>query len=44
MMGIFKEAREQGLQVDYLPPIVHCTVFEDNSGALEPACLPEIRP
>ena len=35
MMGMLKEAREQGLQVNYLPPKVHCTVFEDNSGALE---------
>ena len=26
MMGILKEARKQGLQVDYLPPRIHCTV------------------
>ena len=44
MMGILKEACEQGLQVDYLPPRIHCTVFEDNSGALELACLPKICP
>ena len=30
--------------MDYLPPKVHCTVFEDNSGALELARLPIIRP
>ena len=30
--------------MDYLHPKVHCTVFEDNSGALELACLPKIRP
>ena len=44
MMGMLQEAREHGLQVDYLPPKVHCTVFEDNSGALELARLPKIRP
>ena len=43
MMGMLQEAREHGLQVDYLPPKVHCTVFEDNSGALELARLPKIR-
>ena len=43
-MGILREAQEQGLQVEYLPHKVHCTVFEDNSGALELARLPKIRP
>ena len=42
--GMLQEAREHGLQVDYLPPKVHCTVFEDNSSALELARLPKIRP
>ena len=40
LMGILKEAREQGLQVQYLPP----KVFEDNSGALELARLLKMRP
>ena len=44
LMGILKEAQEKGLQVQYLPPKVHCTIFEDNSGALELACLPKMRP
>ena len=44
LMGMLKEATEQGLQVNYLPPKVHCTVFEDNSGALELARLPKLRP
>ena len=44
LMGLLKEAREHGLCVDGLPPRVHCTVFEDNSGALELARLPKIRP
>ena len=44
LMGIVKEARENGLQVQDLPPKVHCTVFKDNSGALELAHLPKMRP
>ena len=44
LMGMLREAREHGLTIDYLPPKVHCTVFEDNSGALELARLPKIRP
>ena len=44
MVGMLQEAREHGLHVDYLPPKVHCTVFEDNSGARELARLPKIRP
>ena len=43
-MGMLQEAREHGLAMDYLPPKVHCTVFEDNSGALELAKLPKIHP
>ena len=44
LMGMLQEAREHGLKMDYLPPKVHCTVFEDNRGALELAKLPKIRP
>ena len=44
LMGILKEAREHGLYVKDIPPKVHCTVFEDNSGALELARLPKMRP
>ena len=44
MMGILKEAREQGLQVYYLPPKVHRTIFKDNSSSLELAHLQKIRP
>ena len=44
LMGILKETHEHGLPVQYLPPKVHCTVFEDNSGALEHACLPKMPP
>ena len=44
LSGILKEACEKGLQVKDIPPKVHCTVLEDNSGALELARLPKMRP
>ena len=43
-MGMLKEATGQGLRVKFLPPKIHCTIFEDNSGALELARLPKLRP
>ena len=43
-MGILKEARENGLHVEDVPPKVHCMVFEDNIGALKLARLPKMRP
>ena len=44
LMGMLKEAAEQGVKIDNLPPKIHCTVFEDNSGALELARLPKVCP
>ena len=44
LMGILREACENGLQITDVPPKIHCTVFEDNSGALELARLPKMRP
>ena len=35
LMGLLMEARAHGLHIGDLPPKIHCTVFEDNSGALE---------
>ena len=43
-MGMLKEAAEQGVKIDNLPPKIHCTVFEDNSGALEMARLQKVCP
>ena len=43
-MGLLTEAQAHGVRIEGLPPKVHCTVFEDNSGALELARLPKIRP
>ena len=44
LMGILNEARKNGLNIKDIPPKVHCTVFEDNSGALELARLPKMHP
>ena len=35
LMGMLKEAAEQGVQIANLPPNIHCTVFEGNNGPLE---------
>ena len=43
-MGLLKEIKQQGLDVPIDPPSVHCKVFKDNSGALEMARMPKIRP
>ena len=43
-MGLLKEIKQQGFEVQIDPPSVHCKVFKDNSGALEMARLPQIRP
>jgi hypothetical protein len=44
MMGLLEEAREKGVPLKSRPPVVHCKAFEDNSGALELARLPKMRP
>ena len=43
-MELLKEVIHHGIDVEYHPPVVHCKVFEDNSGAIEIARLPKIRP
>ena len=37
-----KEAIEQGVDMEYTPPKVHCTAFEDNTGMVELVSLPKI--
>ncbi|KAL7563108.1 hypothetical protein ACA910_012292 [Epithemia clementina (nom. ined.)] len=44
LMELTKEVREHGIHLTQAQPKVHCKVFEDNSGALEMARLPKIRP
>jgi hypothetical protein len=44
IMGLLQEMREQDFKVPCTKPYVYCKVFEDNSGALELARLPKLRP
>jgi len=44
VMNLLQEMREQEFQVICNKPYVYCKVFEDNSGALELARLPKLRP
>ncbi|KAL7580919.1 hypothetical protein ACA910_005738 [Epithemia clementina (nom. ined.)] len=44
LMELTKEVREHEIHLTQAQPKVHCKVFEDNSGALEMARLPKIRP
>ncbi len=44
LMDLLEEAREKGIPIESGPPIVRCKAFEDNSGALELARLPKMRP
>jgi hypothetical protein len=44
MMDLLEEARSKRIPIITGPPVVHCKAFEDNSGALELARLPKMRP
>jgi hypothetical protein len=44
VMNMLEEIRKRDFQVICTKPHVHCKVFEDNSGALELARLPKLRP
>jgi len=44
IMYLTEEMKEKGFAVLCTEPYVYCKVFEDNSGALEIACLPKLRP
>ena len=44
IMFLLNEMKERGFQVICTAPHVYCKVFEDNSGALELACLLKLRP
>jgi len=44
IMELLEEVRNYGHKVICNEPIVYCKVFEDNSGALELARLPKLRP
>jgi hypothetical protein len=44
IMLLIQEMKERNFQVICTEPYVYCKVFEDNSGALELARLPKLRP
>ena len=44
IMNLVKEMKDHGFPVLCTEPYVYCKVFEDNSGALELARLPKLRP
>jgi hypothetical protein len=44
VMNLLQEMREQDYQVICIKSHMYCKVFEDNSGALELARLPKLRP
>jgi hypothetical protein len=44
IMELLEEMRERKHHVICTKPVVYCKVFEDNSGALELARLPKLRP
>ena len=44
VMNLLQEMREREFRVICNEPYVYCKVFEDNSGALELARLPKLRP
>jgi hypothetical protein len=44
LMNLMKEAQEQELPINIFQAHIHCKIFENNSGALEMARAPRMRP
>jgi len=44
IMWLLQEASDFGIPINSTKPKVHCTVFEDNAGAIEIANVPKMRP
>jgi hypothetical protein len=44
MMRLINELKKHKFEAPQADPKVHCKVFEDNSGAIEIAHLPKVRP
>eukprot|EP00978_Attheya_sp_CCMP212_P017830 scaffold48078_cov29-Attheya_sp.AAC.1 len=42
-MNLLQEAKDAHINVHHTKPIIRCTVFEDNDGALELANVPKMR-
>ena len=43
IMNLLQEAKDKHINVHHVKPIIRCTVFEDNDGALELANVPKMR-
>jgi hypothetical protein len=43
IMNLLQEAKDKHINVHHVKPIIRCTVFEDNAGALELANVPKMR-
>jgi hypothetical protein len=44
IMWLLQEASDHGIEFINSKPKVHCTIFEDNAGAIEIANVPKMRP
>jgi hypothetical protein len=44
LINLAKEFKQKGLMLFSDPPKIHCKLFEDNSGAIELANVPKMRP
>ena len=44
LMELMKEAKEMNIPIVPSTPKIHCKIFEDNSGAIEIAKVPKMRP
>jgi hypothetical protein len=44
LMDLLSEAAMMGVPVEVGAPVIHCKTLEDNSGALQLARLPKMRP
>ena len=42
LMNLLCKVVKKGIDAKYQPPMVHCKTFEDNSEALEMACMPKV--
>jgi len=44
LIALTQEMKELGFPIEIIQPTVRCTVFEDNSGAIELSKVPKMRP
>jgi hypothetical protein len=44
LIDFLKVAKERGVPINIKEAVIHCKIFEDNSGTIEMAKLPKMRP